>query len=79
MLQLHICPVCSAIRGNGRSLEGREAQPHGECGGGQMHAEWTAKSNGDSVEGQGKMTMSMQGQTMNMDMSWVGERICACD
>jgi hypothetical protein len=48
-------------------------------GGGQMHAEWTATSNGDSVEGQGKMTMSMQGQTMNMDMSWVGERIGACD
>jgi hypothetical protein len=48
-------------------------------GGGQMHAEWTATSNGDSVEGEGSMTMSMQGQTMNMDMSWVGERIGACD
>ena len=48
-------------------------------GGGQMHAEWTATSNGDSVEGQGEMTMEMQGQVMNMSMSWVGERIGACD
>ena len=48
-------------------------------GGGQMHAEWTATSSGDSVEGEGEMTMQMQGQTMAMTMSWVGERIGACD
>ncbi len=48
-------------------------------GGGQMQAEWTATSNGDSVEGEGKMTMEMQGQVMNMSMSWVGERIGPCN
>lgn len=48
-------------------------------GGGQMHAEWTATSNGDSVEGEGQMTMEIQGQTMAMTMSWTGERIGACN
>ena len=46
--------------------------------GGTMHAEWSATSSGDSVEGTGDMTMNMAGQTMNMTMSWTGERIGQC-
>ena len=48
-------------------------------GGGTMNAEWTATSAGDSVEGAGRMTMEMQGQTMEMTMSWAGERIGECN
>lgn len=46
--------------------------------GGTMQAEWSATSSGDSVEGTGNMTMNMAGQTMNMTMSWTGERIGEC-
>ena len=48
-------------------------------GGGTMHAEWSATSGGDSVEGTGRMTMEMQGQEMEMTMSWNGERIGECN
>ncbi|MBT8039659.1 MAG: DUF3617 domain-containing protein [Gammaproteobacteria bacterium] len=46
--------------------------------GGTMHAKWSATSSGDSVEGTGDMTMNMAGQTMNMTMTWTGERIGKC-
>jgi hypothetical protein len=46
--------------------------------GGTMHAEWQATSGGNSVTGDGKMTMNMQGQTMEMTMSWTGKRIGEC-
>lgn len=46
--------------------------------GGSMHAEWTATSGGDTVEGEGRMTMSIQGQNMEMTMSWSGERTGDC-
>jgi hypothetical protein len=48
-------------------------------GGGQMHAEWQATSSGDTVDGEGKMTMTMQGQTMDMTMSWTGKRVGPCN
>lgn len=47
-------------------------------GGGTMHAKWTATSGGDTVDGTGRMTMNIQGQTMEMTMSWAGERIGSC-
>jgi hypothetical protein len=47
--------------------------------GGTMHAEWEATSAGDSVDGEGKMTMNMMGQTMDMTMSWHGERVGDCE
>jgi hypothetical protein len=43
-----------------------------------VHAEWSATSSGDSVEGMGDMTMNMAGQTMSMTMTWTGERIGQC-
>ena len=47
-------------------------------GGGTMHAEWQATSGGDTVEGEGKMTMEVMGQKMDMTMSWTGERVGEC-
>ncbi len=47
-------------------------------GGGTSHGEWQATSHGDRVEGNGKITMEMQGQTMEMNMSWQGKRIGDC-
>lgn len=46
--------------------------------GGSSHGEWEATSHGDSVTGNGKMTMSFQGQTMEMTMSWEGKRVGDC-
>ena len=47
--------------------------------GGTSHGEWEATSDGDTVTGEGMMTVSMQGQTMEMTMVWSGKRIGACD
>ena len=47
-------------------------------GGGTMHAEWEATSGGDTVEGQGLMTMTIQGQQMDMTMTWSGKRVGEC-
>jgi hypothetical protein len=46
--------------------------------GGTSHGEWEAVSEGDSVSGKGLITMSFQGQTMEMTMSWAGRRIGDC-
>jgi len=46
--------------------------------GGTSRGEWTATSHGDRVEGGGKLVMEMQGQTMEMTMSWTGKRIGDC-
>lgn len=46
--------------------------------GGTSHGEWQATSGGDTVTGEGSLTMSFQGQTMEMTMSWEGQRIGAC-
>jgi len=46
--------------------------------GGTSHGEWEATSGGDTVTGEGLMTVSFQGQTMEMTMSWEGKRVGAC-
>lgn len=46
--------------------------------GGTSHGEWQATSGGDTVTGEGSLTMSMQGQTMEMTMTWEGRRIGEC-
>jgi hypothetical protein len=46
--------------------------------GGTSHGEWEATSHGDRVEGGGKITMTIQGQDMEMSMNWVGKRVGAC-
>jgi len=46
--------------------------------GGTSHGEWEATSGGDSVTGNGVITMSFQEQTMEMTMSWQGKRIGDC-
>lgn len=46
--------------------------------GGTSHGEWEATSGGDTVSGNGKITMSIQGQTMEMVMNWQGRRIGEC-
>ncbi len=46
--------------------------------GGTSHGEWEATSTGDGVTGKGVVTMSFQGQTMEMNMVWEGKRIGDC-
>lgn len=46
--------------------------------GGTSHAEWLATSGGDTVQGEGKVSVSVQGQTMEMTMNWAGKRIGEC-
>ena len=46
--------------------------------GGTSHGEWQATSGGDTVTGEGSLTMSFQGQTMEMTMTLEGQRIGAC-
>jgi len=46
--------------------------------GGTSHGEWEATSSGDSVTGKGIITMSFQGQAMEMTMSWQGKRVGDC-
>jgi len=47
--------------------------------GGTSHGEWEAISSGDSVTGKGVVTISFQGQSMEMTMSWEGKRIGDCN
>jgi hypothetical protein len=47
--------------------------------GGTSHGEWEATSTGNSVTGKGVVTMSFQGQTMEMTMNWEGKRIGDCN
>ncbi len=46
--------------------------------GGTSHGEWQATSEGDTVSGEGLLTMSFQGQTMEMTMTWEGRRTGEC-
>ena len=61
-------------------IDGNTAKWSFDCPveGGTSHGEWEATSNGDSVTGKGLVTMSFQGQTMEMTMSWEGKRIGDC-
>ena len=47
-------------------------------GGGRSRGDWQATSHGDRVEGSGVMKMEMQGQVMEMTMSWEGRRVGDC-
>ena len=72
-------PNCSYDLGQ---VDGTTMQWSIDCpvdGGGTMHAEWVATSGGDTVDGEGNMTMSIQGQTMDMQMTWTGKRVGSCD
>ena len=46
--------------------------------GGSSHGEWSATSSGDSVSGDGLITMNLQGQSMEMTMEWSGRRTGPC-
>ena len=46
--------------------------------GGSSHGEWSATSSGDGVSGDGLITMSFQGQSMEMTMDWTGRRTGPC-
>lgn len=45
---------------------------------GTSHGEWQATSSGDTVKGEGLLTMSFQGQTMDMTMTWEGQWVGEC-
>ena len=45
---------------------------------GTSHGEWEAVSNGGFVGGNGVMTLSFQGQEMEMTMEWDGRRVGDC-
>jgi hypothetical protein len=47
-------------------------------GGGTTHGEWQATSYGDRVTGSGKVSMALQGQAMEMTVSWEGRRVGDC-
>ena len=46
--------------------------------GGTSHAEWLATSSGDTVQGEGKVSVTVQDQIMEMTMNWSGKRIGEC-
>ena len=46
---------------------------------GKTHGEWEATSHGDTLSGEGVITISVAGQEMAMNMSWEGERIGPCE
>ena len=46
--------------------------------GGTSHGEWQATSSGDTIEGEGLLTVSFQDQAMEMTMTWQGQRIGEC-
>ena len=48
-------------------------------GGSVSHGEWEVTSFGNTLSGDGTITVSMQEQEMVMTMAWEGERIGACD
>jgi len=52
-----------------------------ECSGpmGPSSGTWSFTSNGDSMQGEGKMVSDLGGQQMEISMSWSGERLGDCD
>lgn len=47
--------------------------------GGASRGEWEATSHGDTLTGEGTVTVDMQGQAMVMTMKWDGKRVGHCD
>jgi hypothetical protein len=48
-------------------------------GAGQMQGQWSITSMGDSIEGVGHFDMEMQGQAVDVNMHWQGNRVGECD
>ena len=46
--------------------------------GGTSHGEWQATSAGDTVSGQGLITVAFQGESLDMTMCWTGKRSGDC-
>jgi len=46
---------------------------------GNSTGEWTATSYGDTMKGNGAITMNVQGQEIVMTMEWEGKRVGECD
>jgi hypothetical protein len=46
---------------------------------GSSRGEWEATSHGDTLTGSGTITIDVQGQSMEMLMSWEGKRVGECD
>jgi hypothetical protein len=46
---------------------------------GASHGEWEVTSHGDTLVGEGAVTVDVQGQAMVMTMLWEGKRVGACD
>ena len=46
---------------------------------GNSSGQWEATSYGDTLKGDGAITMSVQGQEIVMTMAWEGKRIGECD
>ena len=47
--------------------------------GGASHGDWEVTSHGDSLTGEGTITVDMQGRDMVMTMKWDGKRVGDCD
>ena len=47
--------------------------------GGASRGEWEVTSHGDTLNGEGTITVDMQGQSMVMTMIWDGKRVGDCD
>ncbi len=47
--------------------------------GGATRGEWEVTSHGDTLTGEGTVTVDMQGQSMVMAMKWDGKRVGDCD
>jgi len=47
--------------------------------GGDSRGEWEVTSHGNTLAGEGTVTVDMQGQSMVMAMKWDGKRVGDCD
>ena len=64
------------------NIEGSTARWSISCStadGPMMEGQWEFTSHGDSISGKGSMTTEFSGQTMGFDMTWVGNRVGACE
>ena len=50
-----------------------------DANGGASRGEWEVTSHGDSLAGEGTLTVDVQGQAMVMTMNWDGKRVGGCD
>jgi len=64
-----------------RVIEGDTMKWSVDCqaAGGSTRGEWEATSHGDTLTGSGTITVDIQGQSMEMQMSWEGKRLGDCE